>query len=252
MTDRQGVVDSRISFSLFASPDMQVTYYLNLFFVKGGVITLVIWMLSVASMAVMVKSFVKIRRKQLFPEDVRKRVWSLFENRQYREAVKSVQDNEDFFSCLIRRTFVHAHGGRAALERGLLEATEHQVSALMRSVEWLSVIGNVAPMLGLLGTVWGMIGSFFKIVGAGSADPRLLANDIGVALVATFMGLAVAIPSLFVYAVMRNRIEEITSEAVLTVSEMIVEVDRAERRPAAASTPTSQSGSPAAATGAKL
>jgi len=226
---------------------MRVMYYLDLFFVKGGFITLIIWALSVAAMAIIVKSFFRIRRKKLFPEETSKRVKSLFENRQYREALKGVQENEDFFSCLVRRTFANASGGRAALERGLLEAAEHQVSSLMRSVEWLSVIGNVAPMMGLLGTVWGMIGSFFKIVAAGSADPRLLAGDIGVALVATFMGLAVAIPSLFVYAVMRNRIEQVTSEAVMAVSELIVEADRAERR---ASAPAASGGSTGAAASA--
>jgi biopolymer transport protein ExbB len=116
------------------------------------------------------------------------------------------------------------------MERKLMDVAEHNTSELTRSVEWLNVIGNVSPMLGLLGTVWGMIGAFFEIVASGSPDPRLLANDIGVALVTTLLGLAVAIPSLCVYAAMSNRIEDITNDAILAVDELIASTHQASRR----------------------
>jgi len=210
---------------------MKATYYIDLFFVKGGGIGVVIWLLSVVAMAIAVRCFVRLRREKLFPDEVRRRVKSMFDSKQYAEAIRSVAESEDFFSTLVRRTFAHASGGRAAMEKGLLDAAEHHVSSLMRSAEWLSVIGSVAPMLGLLGTVWGMIGAFFKIVAAGSPDPRLLANDIGVALVTTLLGLIVAIPSLSIYAAMRNRIEEITGDAVMTVNELIAESQYGQQHP---------------------
>jgi len=207
-------------------------YYLDLFFVKGGAIGILIWILSTVSIALIVRSFVTIRRKKLFPEDVHENVKSLFASRQYGQAIKGLADNDDFFSTLVRSTFGRARGGRRDMEKKLLDTAEHQASGLMRSIEWLNVIGNVAPMLGLLGTVWGMIGAFFQIVAHGSPDPRLLANDIGVALVTTLLGLAVAIPSLCVYAAMRNRLEEITNDAVLTVDELIAKTHQTERRSA--------------------
>ncbi len=76
-------------------------------------------------------------------------------------------------------------------------------------------------MLGLLGTVWGMIGAFFKIVEAGQPEPAKLAGDIGVALVTTLLGLAVSIPAISIYAILRNRIDALTSEAVMVSQELI-------------------------------
>ncbi|MBS3762435.1 MAG: MotA/TolQ/ExbB proton channel family protein [Candidatus Brocadiia bacterium] len=204
-------------------------YYLDLLFVKGGPIGILIWILSVISMGIMVRSFLRLRRKNLFPEDVYRRVKSLFSRKEYSRAIKKVADNGDFFSHLVRNTFRRAGGGRRDMEKKLMDTAEHRVSGLMRSIEWLNVIGNVAPMLGLLGTVWGMIGAFFQIVDSGSPDPRLLAGDIGVALVTTMLGLVVAIPSLCVYAALRNRIEDITNDAILSVDELIAETQKSER-----------------------
>jgi len=205
-------------------------YYLDLLFVKGGTIGILIWLLSFVSMALIVRSFLRIRRKWLFPRDVHENVKSLFADKKYAQALKSAEGREDFFSMLLCSTFSRAGGGRRDMEKKLLDTAQHQVSELLRSIEWLNLIGNVAPMLGLLGTVWGMIGAFFQIVAAGSPDPRLLAGDIGVALVTTMLGLVVAIPSLCVYAAMRNRIEGITNDAVLTVDELIAGAHQAKRR----------------------
>lgn len=205
-------------------------YYMDLLFVKGGPIGILIWLLSIASIAVMVRAFLRIRRDELFPDEVQDAVESHFDNKQYSKAMKHVAGNEDFFSRLVRKTFSRAGGGRRNMEKKLLDTAEHHISELMRSIEWLNVIGNVAPMLGLLGTVWGMIGAFFQIVESGSPDPRLLAGDIGVALVTTMLGLMVAIPSLCVYSALRHRVEEITNDAVMTVDELIAQTQQAKRR----------------------
>lgn len=205
-------------------------YYLDLFFVKGGLIGILIWILSIISLALIVRSFLKIRREKLFPGEVLEEVKSRFEEKQYKKAIRSLSEREDFFSILVKETFSRVRGGRRNMERKLMDVAEHKTSELTRSVEWLNVIGNVSPMLGLLGTVWGMIGAFFEIVASGSPDPRLLANDIGVALVTTLLGLAVAIPSLCVYAAMSNRIEDITNDAILAVDELIASTHQASRR----------------------
>ena len=77
-------------------------------------------------------------------------------------------------------------------------------------------------MLGLLGTVWGMIGVFFDIVKAGGMpNPADLANGVGIALVTTLLGLGVAIPALAAYAIMRNRIDALTSEAMVACQDLI-------------------------------
>ena len=95
-------------------------------------------------------------------------------------------------------------------------------AAVWRSIEPLNVLGQVAPMIGLFGTVYGMIVAFQSIVASGgSADPVALAGGIGTALVTTFWGLLVAIPALAAYAFIRNRVDAISSEAESTAIELL-------------------------------
>jgi flagellar motor component MotA len=87
---------------------------------------------------------------------------------------------------------------------------------LMRKAQWCQIIGSVAPMIGLFGTVYGMIRAF-NLLGQGTEGPRyeLLAEAISMALVTTFWGLLVAIPALFLYGFFQSRIESLISEAAL-------------------------------------
>ena len=97
----------------------------------------------------------------------------------------------------------------------------------MRKIEWLSLIGNVSPMVGLFGTVFGMIKLFDTIVVAGGQpQPAQLAGGISVALVTTFWGLSIAIPALAIYGVFRNRIETLVSDAVIEAENIMPKIRR--------------------------
>ncbi|RMD82973.1 MAG: MotA/TolQ/ExbB proton channel family protein [Candidatus Dadabacteria bacterium] len=92
--------------------------------------------------------------------------------------------------------------------KAMEDAADEPTGALLRRIEHLNMIGNIAPMLGLLGTVLGMVTSFNQIsVSVGGVDPRLLAKGIFQALVTTVMGLTVAIPSLYAFGLFRNRVD---------------------------------------------
>ena len=106
--------------------------------------------------------------------------------------------------------------------RALEQTAEELATSRMRRIELLNVIGQVSPMIGLFGTVYGMILAFGAIVASGgSADPVALAGGIGTALTTTFWGLVVAIPALSGYAVLRNRIDEFTVEATIIAEEVL-------------------------------
>jgi len=96
---------------------------------------------------------------------------------------------------------------------------------MLRKVEYLHIIGNIAPMIGLFGTVYGIILAFNKLVEVvrqgGVTQPDQLAEGISVALVTTLWGLMVAIPAMAMYGYFRNQIEALTAEAVLTVQELL-------------------------------
>ncbi len=92
----------------------------------------------------------------------------------------------------------------------------------LRRIEYLNVLGQVSPMIGLFGTVYGMILAFQAIVAAGgNADPVLLAGGISTALTTTFWGLVVAIPALTGYGIIRNKIDELTTEATMAAEELV-------------------------------
>ncbi len=195
--------------------------YFEILVLGGGVIGGIIWLISIAVVALCIHYFISIRQTNILPELVHAQVEELFESKQYREAIDLTEGQSDFMSYVIHAALTEAPHGYPAMERAMEEAAEERTTKLLRSIEWLNLIGNIGPMLGLLGTVWGMIGAFFTIVETGAPDPAALAGDIGVALVTTLLGLSVAIPALAVYAIMRNRIDALTSEAVMTSQELI-------------------------------
>ena len=93
---------------------------------------------------------------------------------------------------------------------------------LYRKIEYVHIIGNVSPMIGLLGTVTGMIFLFAEIHAADAfPGARIVADRIAVALITTFWGLAVAIPALSIFAIFRNRIDVLTAECALATEHIL-------------------------------
>jgi biopolymer transport protein ExbB len=122
------------------------------------------------------------------------------------------------------------------VEKALEDALAEQSARLFRKVEYLSVIGNIAPMVGLLGTVTGMIIAFQQVASTqGSAGAADLAEGIYQALVTTVVGLIIAIPSLGAFAIFRNRIDELVAEAAYMAQHVFAPLKR--RRPVAQERP---------------
>jgi biopolymer transport protein ExbB len=188
----------------------------------GGLIGAILWMLSIVTVAIIVEHFLSIRRANIIPDSVRSRILELFKAREYLSAINLTAEEPSFLSSVVHAALKESPHGHPAMERAMEEATEEQATKLFRHIEWLNLIGNISPMLGLLGTVWGMINAFFEIVRAGGIpNPAMFARPIGIALVTTLLGLAVAIPALSVYSIMRNRIDVLSSEVMLVGQDLI-------------------------------
>jgi biopolymer transport protein ExbB len=101
-------------------------------------------------------------------------------------------------------------------------SVSEQTSDLFRRIEPMNVIGNIGPLLGLLGTVLGMIMAFYALMDSGGqAKPGDLAGGIGAALWHTFFGLFVAIPCLVVYGFYRTRADKIATKAAIVAEELL-------------------------------
>ena len=210
----------------------QISYF-EWFIKKGGVIGWLLIAIDVASWALIIEHFITIRRPNILPDPIRGQIDQMVDEKRYREVIEYTSSEPSMLSYVVHQSLAEAAHGYAAMERALEEATEERTTKLLRKIELLNIIGNVSPMMGLLGTVYGMIKVFSKIVEQkGTVDPGELAGGVGTALVTTFWGLIVAIPALAVYAVMRNRIDALASEATMFGQEIISTFRPGARKPA--------------------
>lgn len=154
------------------------------------------------------------RRDNIAPEREIARSMGLLKQRRAEELIDFTRTDESYFGRVMHAALQERAAGPDAMRRAADQAAEEHALRRLRRIEPLNIIGNVSPMIGLFGTVYGMILAFREIVAAGGTpDPVNLAAGIGTALVTTLWGLVVAIPSLAVYAVLRNRIDELTALA---------------------------------------
>lgn len=187
--------------------------------------SLIIWfllLLSVASIGLIGYMAATNQRKSILPAGIAEEVRRLLGERKYAEAIALARGERSFFSSVVAAALAEASHGYGAMIRALEQTADELTTDRLRRLELLNVLGQVSPMIGLFGTVYGMILAFQAIVVAGgNADPVLLAGGIGTALTTTFWGLVVAIPALSGYAVVRNRVDALTAEAALAAEEIV-------------------------------
>ena len=201
---------------------LAMNYFDVLIWPGGGSIGIVLWCMSILALALIVQCFIAVRRANMLPIALHEQIQEMFKAKQYREVIDLTASEPSLLSRVVHSGLAEASHGYPAMERAMEEAYETQSTIYLRKIEWLNLMGNVSPMLGLLGTVWGMINAFFTITEKGGApDAGALSQDIGMALVTTLIGLAIAIPALAVYGIMRNKIDSLSSEALVISQDLI-------------------------------
>jgi biopolymer transport protein ExbB len=184
-----------------------------------------IWVLvlmSAVSIALSIRFWMMFRRSALLPEETRSQIESLLADKKYRDAIDYALADPTYLGQVTSAALNEAGNGYQAMERAIEEAGDAATTRLIRPLEYLNVLGNIAPMLGLFGTVYGMIVAFQGLVSAGGApDPAELAGGISTALVTTLWGLIVAMPALAAYALLRNQADALTTEGMLMAEELI-------------------------------
>jgi biopolymer transport protein ExbB len=180
----------------------------------GITIMVLIILSSLAALALAVEQLLTLRASVLMPTGLRDRVQQQLAAGNLKAAFQACEAQPSFLASLLRGSLAEAESGWSAVEKALEDATAEQTARLMRRVEYLAVIGGIAPMLGLLGTVVGLTFAFHEVATTqGVARAADLADGIYHALVSTVGGLVVAIPSMAMYAVLRNRIDQLAAEA---------------------------------------
>ncbi len=191
-------------------------------------VSIVIILLSIGAVALMVEHVMTIREPVLMPPNLGEDVRALLEERQWAPAAERCREDPSFLGFVLQAGLSETDAGWPAVEKAMEDAAADQSARLFRKIEYLSVIGNIAPMLGLLGTVIGMIFAFREVANTqGAARAADLAQGIYLALVTTVEGLIVAIPALGAFAVFRNRVDQLVAEASYAAGHALLPLKRA-------------------------
>lgn len=173
---------------------------------SGGLLVWPILLCSVVSLSIICERFWTLRTEKIIPPKLVPQVWSMYKKNQLDGSkIRNLQTNSPL-GAVLAAGLVNRKYGREMMRVSLEEAGRQVVNELERFLNTLGTIASITPLLGLLGTVVGMIKVFALITGSGVGDPSVLAGGISEALITTAAGLAVAIPSLMFYRYFEGRV----------------------------------------------
>lgn len=192
---------------------------------EGGWVMHMIALTSVGMLSVLVFCILRINQKKMLPAALQASLEKALANQDVDEAIRICENDGSSLSHVIHETLVKAGAGVAVYSKADLEAAAsetifHEETKFMLWVNMLNAFAAVAPMIGLLGTVSGMIQSFEKL-SSGAAKASDFAGGIGEAMVATAAGLLVAIPSMFAYFLFKNLLQSLIARLSHSTSTLI-------------------------------
>ncbi|MBI1371081.1 MAG: hypothetical protein GC162_20825 [Planctomycetes bacterium] len=218
---------------------------------SGVLMIWVIILMSVATMALIIKHVMDNRISVIMPEESVLAYEELLQEKRFREAIERAAADDTVFGQIIHATLSEAANGYGAMERAIEETTDLLGSKRIRAMELLNVLGAVGPMVGLFGTIYGMIVAFQVIVDkGGQPNPAELAGGISTALITTFWGLVVGIPAVAAVALIRAKIDSMMIEMMIRAEVLISQFQPGAKKQAsgggtASSAPAKASGAPA-------
>ena len=200
----------------------------------GGFLMWPLVLCSIISLAIIAERFWSLQTKRIIPMNLVAQVWQ-WDEAGILDAIRIQRLKEGSpLGKILAAGLVNRNRDREVMKENIEEVGRHVAHDLERFLNTLGTIASITPLLGLLGTVIGMIKVFAVITAQGIGDPGTLAEGISEALITTAAGLTVAIPSLMFYRYFRGRVDELVvtmeQEALKMVEVMhIVEVTDGER-----------------------
>lgn len=181
----------------------------------------------IAFIALCVYNVINLTKAKFCPEDLKAALLDHMVNCRVRSAIELAASHPSFLGRMMAYSLPNIDAtrpedlGRDQIEDAMADFTTNEMRKLMTPVNYISLCAQVAPMLGLLGTVLGMVNAFGTLSITGSADPALLAGDISVALLTTLWGLITAIPCLIAYYFFKNKLNNLVADCHHAAEDMI-------------------------------
>lgn len=196
-------------------------------FIKGGIAMWPLLVCSVAGVAIVLERAWALRRKRIIPAALAETIEQQGNAPDLKEKVRKLSESEptvlgELVQIVLGHTSLAKHENVEAVQ-----AAARQIGGRMeRGLTTLALIAELGPLLGLLGTVHGMIRLFGDVSEHGLSDPSLVSHGIFEALHATFAGLGVAVPALIAYMFFRRRIDNLSLELERHVNELLTRIYR--------------------------
>ena len=190
-------------------------------FEATGLVGYLLVICSIIGTTLVIEHLINLRRSKLAPEDLAEELQALIEEEAYDDAMELCEERPTYLTNLVGAALTMRHAGYEEMIVGLESAAAEETLKLNTHISYLSLIGNVAPLLGLLGTVTGMITSFQRIETLKAPTPGDLAVGVYESLVNTTMGLFIALLFLTAYFVFKNNVSKMSLSINLQAVEML-------------------------------
>jgi len=172
---------------------------------EGGWVMVPIALMSLATVYLIIDGVLRTGRAKIAPEAHEKQLQKLFQSGDYVGAYQFCKANPSPLTNVVRIGISLIGEGKQVTEEGMIGELAKENSRIQTWISYLSVIGVCSPIVGLLGTVTGMIKAFSTLATSGIGDPSSLSASIGEVLTATASGLFIAIPAFMAFYFLRNR-----------------------------------------------
>ena len=192
---------------------------------------------SIVGMTLILQGFIRNRESVFMPPATTETIRNMIQQKQFKELMDFTETDPSFISQSLNPALKRAPSF-SSMKEAMETAIGEQTAQRFRGIEYLNIIGNLGPLLGLLGTVLGMILAFRAMNSAGgNASPAQLAGGIATALMHTFLGLALAVPCLACFGILRTIVDRLTVRGALVSEELLLMIKPAEARQQPAGAP---------------
>jgi biopolymer transport protein ExbB len=189
----------------------------------GPMYAVIFLIMSMILVALVVRAILAVQKNNFLPDDLIQGVDASLNEKNAQAAVELVRADESFLGQVLSAGLGKLQKGKDPAMEAMQIVGESETMRIEHLLSYLALIGNIAPMVGLLGTVQGMVASFGQIASSETTPkPSALAGGIEQALYTTLFGLFLAIPAITIYNILRNRVQRMISNAG-TISEEMLE-----------------------------
>lgn len=195
---------------------------------RGGILVPIIAGVSIIGVTIIVKKYFDLRREKILPEDEYDQLFSMMFHGDDEQWTKSVNEPGTPMHDIIRSIILTMDMSEKKRENFLLTRSNSWIRSVSEGISSLGILATISPLLGILGTVIGMIYTMNEVGKVSGADPAAVGQGIGQALITTAMGLMVGIPLMIFHRRLKNQVNELSVDMHASVFEAIDRIERIE------------------------